>query len=123
MSVRDRRYRYPLLVSGLLLSLAAAGAHADSSWTLDASQWARPRSGKAVVSMRPLPQVVRTWSDAPTGHIVIHYPGGEDGELWASELRDWLIALGVPGNHLRRVAGAEPGSLRIEVVDGDGNGA
>jgi len=110
------------LVGVLLLALAGA-AHASPSWTLNASQWARPRSGKDVVSMRPLPQVVRAWSAAKTGRIVIHYPGGEDGELWANELRDWFVALGVPGSGLRLVAGAQPGHLRLEVIGGDGDGA
>lgn len=98
-----------------LLRVGPVRAADDDAWTLDAATWARPRSGRAVVSMAPLPRVVRRWSQTPEARIVVHYPGGEDGELWAFELRDWLVALGVPSGHLLTEAGGEPGRLGLEL--------
>lgn len=102
----------------LLLAAAAAclsaPAHAERTWTLEAADWARPRSGAAVVGLAPLPEVVRAWSGEPGMDIVIRHAGGEEGELWARELRDWLIALGVPGNRVRRVVGGtDPHRLQL----------
>lgn len=112
-----RRLRSLGLVVALLVPAPAALA---TSWTLEASTWARPRSGQAVVSMRPLPQVVRAWSQSPSSRIVIHFPGGEDGELWAHELRDWLVALGVPSERVALTGGGEPDALGLEVTGGGG---
>lgn len=91
-----------------------------SSWRLDAADWARPRSGAALVGMAPLPVVVRSWSQRPGTDIVIRHAGGEEGELWARELRDWLVALGVPGNRVRRiVGGTNPSGLRLELHESE----
>lgn len=105
----------------LLLALACgimpvSPLHADESWQLDAAAWARPRSGDTIVGMAPLPEVVRAWSAAEGMDIVILHTGGEEGELRASELRDWLIALGVPGDRIRLlVGGADPRVLQLEL--------
>lgn len=119
LSFRPRRtaLRAVALAACALCVLPVGLVQADESegWTLDAATWARPRSGRAVVSMAPLPRAVRQWSEMPEARIVIHYPGGEDGELWAFELRDWLVALGVPSGHLRTEAGGNPGHLRLEL--------
>lgn len=86
------------------------------SWALRASDWARPRSGAALVGMAPLPQVIRAWSADAERDIVILHAGGEEGELWARELRDWLVALGVPGERVRRVVGGPgPHGLQLEL--------
>lgn len=95
--------------------LAAGTVAAESRWQLDAGAWSRPRSGAAVLAMQPVAAAVRAWSDAEAAEIVIRYPGGEDGVLWASELRDWLVSLGVPSSRVRPVAGGQPGSIRLEV--------
>jgi hypothetical protein len=76
-------------------------------WTLGADTWAQPRDGRAVAAMAPLPEVVGRWSGDPGRRLVIQYPGGEDGQLWAFELRSWLVALGVPGDSQELVAGSQ----------------
>ena len=86
-----------------------------TAWTLDAATWARPRSGAAILSMQPLPAVVDAWSKRPGDRIVIHHPGGEGGELWAAELRDWLVALGIPGGRVELIGGGDPEELAITV--------
>ncbi len=110
---------------GLLVLCAAALAapvRAERSWWLEAADWARPRSGAAVVGMAPLPEVVRAWSAADDMDIVIRHTGGEEGELWARELRDWLIALGVPGNRVHRVVGgSDPRRLQLALQPSEGN--
>lgn len=104
-----------LALAGLLVSGAGA-ARADTTWELEAADWARPRSGAALVGMAPLPSVVRAWSGAEDKDIAILHAGGEEGELWARELRDWLIALGVPGNRVRLVVGGSgPATLKLEL--------
>jgi len=85
-----------------------------TGWILSADSWARPRDGVAVASMPPLPEVIQRWSRDTTQRLIIQYPGGEEGQLWAFELRSWLVALGVPQSKQELVAGSQQAD-RIEI--------
>ena len=66
------------------------------SWVLGMEEWSRPRSGIAVSQMPPVRNAVTAWEKTQQSTLQIRYPGGEEGSLWAEELSDWLISLGVP---------------------------
>lgn len=105
----------------LLVFLISSSAQAADSWTLSAAEWSRPRSGEAVLAMEPVAEAVRAWqaADAATGtsRLQLLYPGGEEGSLWAAELHDWLVALGIPPGAIELVAGGEAGQLEIRLLD------
>ncbi|HHH44193.1 MAG TPA: hypothetical protein ENK49_08650 [Gammaproteobacteria bacterium] len=96
----------------LLVSLAAQAE--ARQWLLNADDWARPRDGRSIVQMAPLPELVAGWSAETGQRLVIRYPGGEEGLLWAYELRSWLVALGVPMEAQELVAGSHRAD-RIEL--------
>ena len=98
----------------LLLCTCQSVTFADQPWELSAEQWARPRDGISVTRMVPLPDVVAGWSRKPDQRLVIRYPGGEDGLLWAHELRSWLVAMGIPLQDQELVAGSHQAD-RIEL--------
>ena len=50
--------------------------------------------------MEPLRLAVAYWETGTDAAILLSYPGEDSGELWASELRDWLISLGVPSDYI-----------------------
>lgn len=113
----------PRILSGTVLlgaMLSVPATAAADSWTLEASAWARPRDGRTVVTMAPLPSVVRAWSRRSNAQLVVRYAGGERGELWATELGDWLVALGVPGTAITLTPGGQPERLELEITEGDG---
>ena len=85
-----------------------------TQWSLSADDWARPRDGQSVAQMPPLAEVVSAWSKQSGQRLLIRYPGGEDGLLWAYELRSWLVALGVPLADQELVAGSHQAD-RIEL--------
>ncbi len=85
-----------------------------TQWTLKADAWARPRDGQSVAAMQPLPQVIAGWSAVKGQRLLIRYPGGEEGLLWAHELRSWLVALGMPLDDQELVAGSHQAD-RIEL--------
>jgi hypothetical protein len=97
--------------------LVSANLSAEPAvWLLSADSWARPRDGQSVAQMPPLPEVIREWSEDTNQRLVIHYPGGEDGQLWAYELRSWLVALGVPRSSQELVAGGQQADrIKIEL--------
>ena len=94
--------------------LAASAAVAENRWSLSAEQWSRPRSGASLVAMEPLAEVVRHLHEADEARLYIGYPGGEEGSLWAHELRSWLVALGIPSRRILLQAGS-PGADVIEL--------
>jgi hypothetical protein len=55
----------------------------------------------------------RSWSRGATASWRSIYPGGQDAQLWAFELRSWLVALGVLQENLELVAGSRQAD-RIE---------
>ena len=90
---------------------------ADQRWSLGADVWAQPRDGRVIADMSPLPEVIDGWMDQPAQTLVIRYPGGEEGLLWAHELRAWLTALGVPLNRQELMAGShQPETIELELV-------
>lgn len=108
----DKRTRRTDRALILLLALLPFDALAAESWQLSAADWSRPRSGLAVQQLPPLANAVRAWQAAvesgDDAHLLLVHPGGEAGSLWASELRDWLVALAVPPQAIELVPGGLP---------------
>ena len=63
--------------------------------TLDRKAWPPQRDGRAILALTPIRILLGRFD-----------PGGDLGNAWGLELRDWLVALGVP---LERLV-LEPGS-------------
>jgi hypothetical protein len=102
----------PLLVMLLWPPLASA----ETVQVITADDWARPRSGESLVQMPALKHTVRAYLDVGERRerqIVIRYPRGEEGVLWAEELRGWLVALGIPSDHVV----VSPASTRVDAIE------
>ena len=102
----------PVFLSLLMMSSLVLAETAQ--WVLNAEAWARPRDGQTVARMSPLPELISSWSESDGQRLLIRYPGGEEGLLWAHELRSWLVALGVPLDEQELVAGSHQAD-RIEL--------
>lgn len=104
------RTHYPGLTSsalGLLLLALSASADAARIYVVSADEWARPRGGAVIAEFEALRAAVGYWDTLDDGLVVVRYPGEDIGELWAAELRDWLISLGLPSDYIRLVAGTQ----------------
>ena len=68
--------------------------------------WPDRHTTKTVLSIPPIKKLLELFVE--TGHyqVTIRYPGGDKGNAWALELREWLVALGIPSNYIV----LEPGS-------------
>ena len=95
-----------ILVAALILP-GQSSANSIRIFSLSADEWARPRSGAIIPELLPLRSAVSYWGKGVDALIVIRYPGEDSGELWAAELRDWLISLGVPADYIRMVSGTQ----------------
>lgn len=86
------------LISLLILCSISLNSYAQTAriYALTADEWAQPRSGEVVASFSSLRSAVDYWHNTFSAMIMLRYPSDDAGELWAIELRDWLVALGVP---------------------------
>ncbi|MBL7000287.1 MAG: hypothetical protein ISR73_10535 [Gammaproteobacteria bacterium] len=50
--------------------------------------------------MEPLKLAISYWETGTDALIILSYPGEDSGEIWAAELKDWLISLGVPSQNI-----------------------
>lgn len=106
-----------LFLSLLLLAPAAFADAPPAGYTITADQWALPRSGAALIRLQPVHDAVADWLATPEARIVIRHAGSDVGNLWADELRDWLVALGVPAGQIDKRADADQpdDAVRLEV--------
>lgn len=88
------------------LVLADAQELKDRQWTLTEEQWDLVKQGEQLLTMSVMQQAVDAWSLQQGQAIELRYPGGEEGELWVQELKDWLISLAIPSKYLFSVAGS-----------------
>lgn len=99
-----------LLAAALLISPAlyadAASAPPDA-YSISADQWAQQRSGGVLLKLQPLHDAVQAWLAESQAHLVILHAASDAGNLWAGELADWLVSLGVPADRIERRASAD----------------
>lgn len=99
----------------LFVSEAAASTPVETE--LHAEQWELSRNGERLLGIDGLAEVVTAWSSGDRQQIELQYPGGEEGEIWVSQLKDWLVALGVPSASLVAVPGSGQGDvIRLRVI-------
>jgi hypothetical protein len=104
----------PLLLMLICWGASAAQSVAGTVEVITAEDWARPRTGESLVQMPALQRTVRGYlGDRRGQRILIRHPQGEEGVLWAEELRGWLVALGIPSTDIE----VSVDSTRIDAVE------
>lgn len=92
--------------SAAALLFLIASAPAPAAEMISRAEWPRLKRGVNVMQLPVLQRLVNNYEKSEDGRIVIRYPGGDRGDAWAVELRDWLVALGISSTHIS----LEPGS-------------
>ena len=73
------------------------------------------RRGETIVTLPGLLAVMQQVAQQPDSGLVLHYPEDEQGEAWADELRDWLVALGLASNRIQLTPGSNAGVINISL--------
>ena len=102
----------------LLLVTGHVWANSVRIFTLSADEWARPRSGAVIPQLSAIRSAVSYWGKGGDRIMIIRYPGEDSGELWAAEMRDWLISLGVPSDYILLLSGTQAAD-EIKLVVGN----
>ena len=86
---------------------------AAEQFQLSAAEWAQPKRAETVLQMSAIRNGINELNKNEKNRLTIRYPGGESGILWASELKGWLVSLGVDSN----IIDMQPGSTKSNVLD------
>lgn len=112
-----------MLVSCLGGAMVNARAGGARLYALTSSQWNVPRTTRSVLKMPALRKTIKAYDKHAGSRIQVHYPGGDEGTLWASELRSWLVSLGVASSQIELLPGSrKPGQIELQVVIPPGGG-
>lgn len=99
------------ILTGLMFMLAlmpvASIAADQDSFKLSADQWALSRSGDGLIRLASVRDAMADWLATPGAKIRIQYSGSDATSLWAGELQDWLVALGVPADRIEKRVSAD----------------
>ncbi len=105
-----------ILFAVLLAIVQPVKANSLRIFTLNADDWARPRSGAVLAEFGVLRAAMSYWEKGSDTLILIRYPGEDSGEIWAAELRDWIVSLGVPSDYIMLVSGSQaPDEIKLIV--------
>lgn len=106
-----------VLLSCLCGFTTTAWADGNKVFILTNNEWNVPRTTRTVLDMPALRKTIQAYDKHTGSRIQIHYPGGDEGTLWASELRSWFVSLGVASNHIVLLPGTrKPGQLELQVM-------
>lgn len=73
---------------------------------LSQQQWSSPKNAQSILKIPALRTIMPRLLQDEQQHLVIRYPGGEVGILWASELKAWLVSLGVSSERIEFQTGS-----------------
>ena len=109
---------FNLLLSGSSISLAepteqalvskrfSKGHFVLTQLIITQEQWSIPKSAESILQMPALMTVMNKLIKANENTLVIRSPGGEIGILWASELKAWLVSLGLSSKRIELQTGS-----------------
>ncbi len=103
--MKSKRSYLILLV--LLTQVLPVQANSLRIFDVSADEWSRPRNGAVIAEFGSIRAAVEYWEKAADHGILIRYPGEDSGEIWATELRDWLVSLGIPNDYIELVPGSQ----------------
>lgn len=102
----------------IVLMLISSAAIAEQQFILTEAEWSRPRSASVVKNYPAIQALIKSWLKSPESqYIELRYPGGEEGSLWAQEVKDWLVAMGIPSKKLQVYPGhPQQGEVALVVL-------
>lgn len=108
--------RWPRIVLITTLCLCAHAVTANDTEYISRQEWPAIQRGIQVTQYTKLAGIADQFDRTPGSNIVIMHPGGEAGYTWATEIRNWFVALGIPARMIALRPGSDvPGSLGLRV--------
>lgn len=96
----------------LYMSCVNAG-YAAELYKLTHEQWFLPKKAETVLQMTAIRSTLAEFEKSPSSELLILYPGGDEGTLWANEVKAWLVSLGISSRQIE----LRPGSSDSNIIE------
>lgn len=60
-----------------------------------------------ITRFKAIRAAVNAWEGMADAIILVRHPGEDSGEIWALELRDWLVSLGISNDYIKLLSGSQ----------------
>jgi len=107
---------YKVLLASIFL-FGFSSLKAEQEFLIRWAEWSVPKTAEAVLAMPVLQNVMQQLQLSEKSVLKIYYPGGDEGSLWAVELRGWLVSLGLEADRMMLISGSQYNDqlqLRVE---------
>jgi len=85
---------------------------------LDRAEWSVPKTAEVVLAMPVLQTAMKHLQHSERARLIVYYPGGDEGSLWAIELRGWLVSLGLEADRIKLISGSRyPDRLQLQIEE------
>jgi len=107
--------RYPVLLA-LVSLLALTQVQAEGIYSISHAQWTQPKRVETVLQMPAIKSVLSDFEKSPSSQLLVLYPGGDEGTLWAHDIKAWLVSLGIASRQIElRPGSGESTSVELQV--------
>ena len=62
--------------------------------------WPVRRNTEVLLALNIFRKIFSVFDEKSDHEIVIRYPGGDRGNAWAIEFKEWLVSLGIPSQYI-----------------------
>ena len=105
------------LIPAIITLLFSVSLYAAEVELLHANEWSVPKKASTILAMPAIQKSMVKLQRNVNSFLKLKYPGGDEGTLWANELRSWLIALGLSSDRIELVPGsAISTTIELEVL-------
>ncbi len=94
-----------------LFFFLVTSSYAANREILHANEWSVPKNATTLLAMPAIQRIMQELQKNINNSLEIRYPGGDEGTLWANELRSWLIALGLSSKRIELVPGSSVSTI------------
>ncbi len=102
----------------ILCFFFVSSSYAANREILHANEWSIPKNATTILAMPAVRNIMGKLKKNISTSLEIRYPGGDEGTLWANELRSWLIALGLSSKRIELIPGsAVSTTIELEVLE------
>jgi len=115
MMITKKLIKYCLLIiiSTQINYSFAADLLSRKSYIITEQQWSVPKNVQSILKIPALRNTMKILSAKNTLNLLIRYPGGDTGVLWATELKAWIVALGLDSTRIE----LQSGSAKVDKLE------
>ena len=79
--------------------------------------WPERRTTENLLDLDVIRVLLSLFKEDVGQNVIIRYPGGDEGNAWAVEFKEWLVSFGLPSHYLSLQPGSGGGDRLLILVE------